>query len=482
MLQFEPAVAGIPEGRFAAMIRPAAGGGWRKLFVGEAASQEEGPHRNGGAEGFVWFAGDEAAELEFRFPAAVKTARFRPSLRQTVPVTVSGNMLRLTLQPSRYGVLEINHDLPESAEAPAYTVYLFADFPQPEPEPLPPETELLLQPGFHPQRQLAAPGIRRIRFAPGLHEIEEQEVRLRSGVDLHLDRGAVIRAGLRGENASDVTVSGQGIFDGTTVIRPAGVNHLSDDGRPGFFSFLFGSDLTIDGVMIYNPHFWNIVPVGIDRFTLRNHKALSWIVNNDGLQPRSCSDLLAEHCFFKCNDDGIAIKTRRKIGRHSRNLIFRDLVIWNDRAGNGVEIGHSSQGDLLETVRFERIDLLHGNPHAALDICIVDHSLVRDVLYDDICAEGRPFGFDFSFAVPSYLVFASDAERGRIRGVTVRNFRSAGEPGRCRIAGNDATHPVEEVRFESLVYRCGSPAGEWKIRSTDELKMELRFARDITLR
>ena len=97
MLQFEPAVAGIPEGRFAAMIRPAAGGGWRKLFVGEAASQEEGPHRNGGAEGFVWFAGDEAAELEFHFPAAVKTARFRPSLRQTVPVTLSGDTVRLTL-------------------------------------------------------------------------------------------------------------------------------------------------------------------------------------------------------------------------------------------------------------------------------------------------------------------------------------------------------------------------------------------------
>ena len=267
MLQFEPAVAGIPEGRFAAMIRPAAGGGWRKLFVGEAASQEEGPHRNGGAEGFVWFAGDEAAELEFRFPAAVKTARFRPSLRQTVPVTLSGDTVRLTLQPSRYGVLEINHDLPEAAEDPAYTVYLFADLPQPEPEPLPPEAELLLQPGFHSQRELAAPGVRRLRFLPGVHRVEEQELRLRAGVDLHLDRGAVIRAALRSENVSGVSVTGQGIFDGTTVIRPAGVDHLSDDGRPGFFSFLLGSDITIDGVMIYNPHFWNIVPVGIDRFT-----------------------------------------------------------------------------------------------------------------------------------------------------------------------------------------------------------------------
>ena len=75
MLQFEPELAGIPTGRFAAAIRPAAGGEWQKLFVGEAASQEEEPHRNGGAEGFVWFAGDEAAELEFCFPAVVRLCR-----------------------------------------------------------------------------------------------------------------------------------------------------------------------------------------------------------------------------------------------------------------------------------------------------------------------------------------------------------------------------------------------------------------------
>ena len=67
-----------------------------------------------------------------------------------------------------------------------------------------------------------------------------------------------------------------------------------------------------------------------------------------------------------------------------------NVVIWND-AGSALEIGHTSQGDLLENVRFENIEIARvasGPCH----ICLIDHSTVQNVTYENIYAENNTFG------------------------------------------------------------------------------------------
>lgn len=469
MLKYESRIDGLPPGRFQAEIR-IPGGVYRPLFVGDASSCESAPHRHGGAEGFVGYAADEAVEVRFRFPFPAARAIFRPSLRENLPVAIDGNLVTLKLSHPRYGALEIECEVPGKAFRPCYTVYLFGDAPA----EIPQGEVLTVAAGSHSRGFPADSNARLIRFEPGVHRFEGDTLVLRSGCTYFLERGAVLQCGVYGDRVEHVRILGQGIFDGSGVIRPAGVNHLSDGGAPAFFRFFRGSDILIDGPVIYNPPFWNIVPVGTERFTLRNHKALSWIGNNDGLQPRSCNDLLAEHCFFKCNDDGIAIKTRRAIGMISRRHCYRDLILWCDKFGNALEIGHSSQGDLLEDVRFENIEIIRGAGNAALDICIVDHSEVRRVIYENIYAEGKPSRYDFCFCVPDYLLWATDPERGRIREIAVRNFVSANPPQSSRIAGNAPDRRVETVRFEHLTF-----AGNVKVNSPEKLNLFTEHVSDI---
>ena len=72
-------------------------------------------------------------------------------------------------------------------------------------------------------------------------------------------------------------------------------------------------------------------------------------------------------------DDCDAIKTRRAAGMISRNLMFRDCVLWNDCA-NGFEIGYTSQADLLENVTFRDSSLILGG-RSAFSLHVADHEL-----------------------------------------------------------------------------------------------------------
>ncbi len=482
MLKAERNLEGIPRGRFSAQIKALSTQSWEDVFTGDAASQLEAPHRNGGAEGFVNFAADEPVRLRLLFPSEVKDALFRPSLRRKTEVRLDGRTLEFDMPEPGFGVLEVNYGQADGANLPVYTVYILGDKIADSPlAGAPPGAVKCVAPGYHRRSEIQWDDAKTLLFLPGLHEFEHGEIELVSGRDIHLERGAVLRAGIHGEDVENVKITGQGVLDGSTGIRPDGVDHLSDDGRPGFICLFKGRDILLDGFLLYNPSFWNIVLVGTERAVIRNHKALSWIVNNDGVQPRSCNDLLVENCFFKCNDDAIAIKTRRAIGMVSRNLVFKDIVLWNDAIGNALEIGHSSQGDLLESVSFENIEVVHGVKRAAIDIFIVDHSLVRDVRYEDIYVEGVKFACDFAFLISSNLTFGSDKERGRVSGVSIRRYRSEWEPQGSLICGNDETHQVENVVFEDIAFNAGRHGKTWKAKSLEDLKIDISFASGITL-
>lgn len=481
MLKYESELKGIPASCIKAQIRKTGSKPADNIFCGDVSSQIEEPHKNGGTEGFVSFAADESVELILCFPANVKNAVFRPSLRKKTELSIRGNTVSVVSHEERYGILEVNYQQNENEEIPVYTVYIFHDRIMEDPHPDSAECTKFLSPGFHSRRDTDPGSMKTLCFLPGLHEIEDSLLELVSGHNIHISRGAVLRAGLYGNDVENVTVTGQGILDGSTTIRGAGINHLSDSGREAFICLFKGKNILLDGFILYNPHFWNIVLVGTSDTVIRNHKAISWVLNNDGVQPRSCNNLLVEKSFFKCNDDGIAVKTRRAAGMISKNLSFRDLVMWNDRCGNALELGHSSQGDLLENILFENIEIIHGTRRAAIDACIVDHSLVRNVVYENIYVEGRKFEYDIALIVPDYLNFASDAQRGCLKNIRIKGFYSDSAPCKYMIHGNSKSNKIENISFQSLYYFYGNEKKEYKISSIDELSIDSRFTENILL-
>lgn len=461
-LFFEKTLAGMLPGGFSAEIRTA-GGDFQELFVCRSASNCDDGHRNGGSEGIISYAADEAVELRFTFPAEIVSAVCRPGRDEQVEI--NGNTVSVKLPEPRYWVLEVNF---ASGKLPHYLCCCFGDLPVETPA-MPMH---LLMPGIHKQDEFASQHA--FHFAAGVHEMAEDVLNLKSGDRLFLDRGAVLRFGLAAANADDIEVSGQGILDGSSTLRPAGINHLADDGGGAFLRFVFGKSIHIDDVMIYNPPFWTIVPGGVEDFQLRNVKVVGWIINNDGVQPRSVTNLTVEHCFLKCCDDSIAIKTRRKLGLVSGHHVYRDLVIWQDSFGSGLEIGHSAQGNILEDLRFEDIDLIHGNSWdgcSAIDLHIVDHCLVRNLQYKNIRCEGVPFAHDCRFVVPGRVsLWRSDSDNGKVDDIVIENLQVDHAPKSLILRGCDEGHGIRNVKMQNICF-----AGK-KLTSLNEWPHEITFS------
>lgn len=462
--------------------------GWTPIGIADCTSITEHAHANGGAEGWLTYAATGPVDLRLAFPVPVRKATFRPSMIEALDVRIDGCAVELTLPSPRYGSLEVNYDLDD---APAYTVHILGDDVAADPaESGDPARVKWVPPGIHAPDELACETGQTLCFLPGLHEIAGDKLPLRSNRDVHVARGAVVRAGIIAEAVEHAKILGQGVFDGSTSPRDVGENQgermgekwIEDAGREGFVCFYKGADIIWDGPVIYNSNYWNLVVSGTRNAVIRNHKAVTWLQNTDGVQPRSCTGLLVEHCFLKCADDCIAIKTRRTLAMESRDIVCRDLVLWHDRVGAGLQIGHTSQGDLLENILFQDVFAIYGGGAGyVLGMCVIDHETVRDVRYENIFVEGAPFGCDFGFSIqPTY--YTTDDERGRITGVVVRNYRSEGaiHPN-SHIKGHDPAHRVESLSFQDVYEQCGHPEKRRKILALSELFGFLEHHRDIQI-
>lgn len=439
------AVLPLPKAEFTARIREHHKNFFHPVATVFTDSNSSFPHENGGCEGWLGF--DAACEtdlrLDFRFP--VKDARFRPSMREFVPVAIQGNGVELTLKTPRYGCLEINYDSPDLPRA---TVYIFADAME---KALSGNSIRVLEPGFHSRKELEGVSEECFDFAPGLHEFEGGKLHLQSNRTYHLSRGAVLRCGIVAEECEHTAVTGHGVIDASFQERKTGENWQSR-GEEGTCFFWQGTDILIDGPVLYDPEFWAVVVAGTAHMTIRNFKILAWVINDDGLQPRSVNDFLAEHCFIKSMDDCVAIKTRRAAGMISRNLMFRDCVLWNDCA-NGFEIGYTSQADLLENVTFRDSSLILGG-RSAFSLHVADHELVHNVLYENIDIEGKAWQNLIDYRLlgePSS--YKSDPVCGNVDGVLFRNIRVENDTCKVNVFGWNEDSMIQNLEACNLQLR-----------------------------
>ena len=462
-------IEGIPSAAFTAWVRESGSVSFLPCPAAAAASKslwDPDPRANGGAEGFVTLESDVSMEFLLEFPCEVKSAKYRPSLREQVPVQISGKSVSFTLPKPRYGVLEVNYG---EAELPHFTVYVLTD-----PVIAPPSDPRWLEPGVHDEIDYEAPGT--LAFKPGVHYLPGGRLRPVSNHDIYLAPGAVLKCGLTCEKGENIRIYGSGIFDGTLTIRHPGENWKgrADD---AFIHFFEGRNIVWDGPMIFNSPFWNLVPEGTHDMTIRHHKAVTWAVNSDGIQPRSCVNLLIEDCFFKCSDDSIAIKTRRASGMHSHHITVRNIVTWND-AGSALEIGHTSQADLLEDVVFENIETVR-TPGGMCHIYLIDHSEVRNIRYENIYLEGNfGKGREINFTI-SQNFYSTDDTRARIHHVKVKNLHVENAFQGASLCGFDAEHRIEDITAEGIYVHHGAEVEKFqgeipygKLEFADKIKKE----------
>jgi len=478
VLIVDPTPVDMPKALFDVEVKAVNDGTWRPLFVYHCTSMSEHPHAFGGAEGFVTFEHEGAVDVRITIPQPVRDVKVRPSLREPVAAQFTNYTATVRLERPRYLTVEINHGPLAKWRIPRYTLYLLADSVEKNRPDI--TRAKRLSAGHHAVADFDPGKKHTVYLEPGIHTVEGNVAPLHSGKTLYLAGGAVLRARVRADNVRDAKLLGRGILDGSPFPRDPG--DWRGEGEQGFVFLRRGEHITIDGPIIYNSPYWNIVAFGTTHLTIRNHKAITWKLNNDGIQPRSCSDLLVENCFLKCADDCIAVKTRRAAAMESRRLVFRNLVLWNDIPGNPMEIGHTSQADLLEDVTFRDIEVIHGESERAhtISMCIIDHSTVRNVRYENIYVEGIKVK-DIGLRVKT-SEYTTDAERGRIRDVTIRNYFTDDAPQGGEITGFDAERNVEDVIIENFVSFANHPTRRRVMRDVAELKLKIQHAQNIKIR
>ncbi len=121
--------------------------------------------------------------------------------------------------------------------------------------------------------------------------------------------------------------------------------------RPAFIEPYESKNILIEGVTIKNAPFWVIHPTLSSNVTIRGITVISHGPNNDGADPESSTDVLIEKATFDTGDDCIAIKSGRnadgrRVNRPSERIVIRNSTM---RAGHGgVTVGSEVSGSVRD--------------------------------------------------------------------------------------------------------------------------------------
>ena len=159
-----------------------------------------------------------------------------------------------------------------------------------------------------------------VRVGAGVHETPA--LLLRTGVTLHLEKGAVLMAGKSGseyattggdafilaESAENVAITGEGTIDGRG--REFDADSLDVLKQPRLVWFRNCRNVRVEGVTLRNGRRWTCFFERCNGVVARKVRIRStWLRCCDGID-LECSNALVEDCDIESQDDAICIKAR----------------------------------------------------------------------------------------------------------------------------------------------------------------------------
>ena len=339
-------------------------------------------------------------------------------------------------------------------------LHLFANPVESDPVDLEDGQTLLLPPRTHSPKDIKRwletplkPGgetPKVLYFAPGMHFIEETVLHIPSGTTVYLAGGAVLVGSLVCEGVEDVTIRGRGVIYLAEFHRFTALRGLR---------IVFSKRITVDGIIVVDPPHYSIYIGSSEYVQIRNFKAFSTRGWSDGIDIMASSNIEIDDIFMRNSDDCIAIYgSRWDFYGDTRHVTVRNSVLWADVAhliNIGTHGDHHKNGDVIEHIRFENIDILeHHEPQenywGAMSINAGDHNTVRDVIYDNIRVEEFELGQLVDIRVIWNKTY-NPAPGRRIENILFRNISYNGANANPnRIYGYDQDRDVENIRFENL--------------------------------
>lgn len=233
----------------------------------------------------------------------------------------------------------------------------------------------------------AMPEGRLVYIEAGIHYIGEFIWHLPSHTRIYLEGGAILKGALVCDHVKDVKIFGRGMLYLANFERFSSTNGLRVS---------HSREITVENLMFVNPPHYTIYLGDCTDVNIRNVKSFSCEGWSDGIDMMSCRNVTVDGGFLRTSDDCIAIYGSRWDNRgDSRNITVKNISVWADVAHPlmiGTHGAHEEDGDLIENITFENIDILEHHEYqsgylGAMTINAGDKNTVRNVVYRDIRIE-----------------------------------------------------------------------------------------------
>ena len=171
--------------------------------------------------------------------------------------------------------------------------------------------------------------------------------------------------------------------------------------RPTMIELYETENVLIEGLTLEQSPFWTVHPVFCKNVTIRNLTIYGGFLNDDGIDPDSCEDVLIEENTIKTEDDAISIKAGRDQDAWNRSG-SKNIIIRNNRLESGVNticIGSEMSGG-VEWV-FAYGNYIANGAHALNFKCNLDrggqvqHIYIRDNDIESVSEEMFIFRMDY---------------------------------------------------------------------------------------
>jgi len=290
-------------------------------------------------------------------------------------------------------------------------------------------------------------------------------IELRSGVELYLAAGAVLRGSRKlehyrpkvpafrsytdnytersliyAEGAERIAITGRGVIDGRGAAFKGPYKV-----RPYLMRFVQCRDVVVEGVTIVDSPMWVQHYLGCDSVRIRGIRVRSNVNhNNDGIDIDCCRRVIITGCDIDSGDDAIVLKSTA--GRVCRDVVVADCVL-RSRC-NALKMGTESNGG------FENIVLdscvIYDTRLAGVALEIVDGGTMDRVVVSDISMDGvgTPIFIRLGNRARPYKKDMPQPGVGKLRNVTICDIeaRRAGSIG-CAITG------IPQAKIENVTLR-----------------------------
>lgn len=349
---------------------------------------------------------------------AIDSCRVRP-LSYGITPSADGKCLTFMLDRPRNLSVEVNGDI-------FHNLHLFAGAPDANR----PSAKVLKNLKKHKDLMY---------FAPGLHRLQGDTLRIPSGTTVYVDGGA--------------RVLGTLIADGVRDVRFFGRGEIHPEGRGAGIEIRRSRNVEADGVIVTQ------IPVGeSDSVRISNVKSISSYGWGDGMNVFASSNVSYDGVFCRNSDDCSTVYATRKGFRGGcRNILMENSTLWADVA-HPIMIGlhgNVEQPDTIENVTYRNIDILDHcekqlDYQGCFGISCGDNNLVRDITFDNIRVEDFRQGQLVNIRIFFNKKYCLAPGRG-VYNVLFKDIDYRGSRSEMSvIAGYDDSRPVSGITFENL--------------------------------